>query len=127
MKFLSGFVVGILATILSLFVISFVHEQDATLTSGDSLAGLTMLPEKGSCIIKKEVEIFQTLRPNVALATSGTYPDEILALLVNYDGDVYYDSRKIKIPPGKCARQIGTYQYQTKAEVLKTVPAVLIE
>ncbi len=77
--------------------------------------------------MKNEVKIFQTLRPNVALATSGKYPDEILALLVNHDGDLYYDSRKIKIPPGKCARQIGTYQYETKAEVLKTVPAVAIE
>ena len=77
--------------------------------------------------MKNEVEIFQTLRPNVALAKSGKYPDEILALLVNYDGDLYYDSRKIQIPPDKCARQIGTYQYETKTEVLKTVPAVAIE
>lgn len=127
MKFLSGFIVGILTTILSLFLISVGHDQDATLTSGERLVGLTMFPEKGSCITKNQVEILQTLRPNVALATSGTYPDEMLVLLVNHDGDVYYDSRKIEIPPGKCARQIGTYQYETKAEVLKTVPAVLIE
>lgn len=127
MKFLSGFILGILATILSLFVISSGDDRNTTLTSGESLPGLTMLPEKGECIMKSQVKIFQTLRPNVALATSGEFPDEILALLVNHDGDLYYDSREIEIPADKCARQIGTYQYETKAEILKTVPAVTIE
>jgi len=127
MKFLSGFILGVLATILSLFVISSVQDTDDTLTSSGRLSGLTMLPEKGKCIIKNEMEIFQTLRPNVALAESGAIPDEVLVLLINYDGDVYYDSRKIKIPSGKCARQIGTYQYETKDNFRKTVPAVVIE
>jgi hypothetical protein len=127
MKFLSGFIVGVLATILLLFLISLEHDQDAALKSTDSLAGLTRLPEKGKCIIKSEVEIFQTLKPNVALARSRAHPDEVLALLVNFDGDVYYDGQRIKMPSGKCARQIGTYQYETKGEFLKTVPAVAIE
>ena len=127
MKFLCGFIVGVLVTILTLYVISVARNQDATLTSSDSLAGLTMLPEEGKCIVKSDVEIFQTLKPNVALAMSGANPDKMLILLINYDGDVYYDSKKIKVPSGKCARQIGTYQYETKDERLKTVPAVVIK
>lgn len=128
MKFLSGLIVGALATIVLLIVISSDNDQNATLKSGETLEGLTMLPEKGKCIMKKDkVKIFQTLKPNIALATSGTYQDEMLALLVNYDGEIYYDNLEITIPPDKCARQFGTYQYETKNEILKTVPAVVIE
>jgi hypothetical protein len=128
MKFLSGFIVGILATIFSLFVISSATNHDDALASGETLSGLTTLPSKGKCIMKGEkVKIFQTLRPNIALATSGNYQDEILALLVNYDGDIYYDNLEINMPKDKCARQFGTYQYETKDSILKTVPAVIIE
>jgi hypothetical protein len=127
MKFFGGFIAGILVTILTLFVIFAARNQNAVLTSSDSLAGLAMLPEEGKCIVKSDVEIFQTLKPNVALAMSGANPDKLLLLLINYDGDVYYDSKKIKVPLSKCARQIGTYQYETKGERLKTVPAVVIK
>lgn len=127
MKFFGGFIVGVLVTILTLFVISAARNQNAVLTSSDSLAGLTMFPEEGKCIVKSDVEIFQTLKPNVALAMSGATPDKVLLLLINYDGDVYYDSKKIKVPSGKCARQIGIYQYETNDERLKTVPAVVIK
>ena len=50
-----------------------------------------------------------------------------MVLLVNYDGQTYYDNQKIIIPANKCARQIGTYQYSTKNETIKTVPAVVID
>jgi len=140
--FLSGFVAGILATILALFLISKVMDTP----NDDGLLGLTIFPEKGECItteykktdydlnkglvttVVNEIEIFQVLAPNMALAWTGDYGNRIVVLLINYEGKTYYDDQKIKIPANKCARQIGTYQYTTRKDNFgKTVPAVVIE
>ena len=121
MKFLSGFIVGVITTILILFLIGI------GINSNDTLPGLTIFPEKGECITKYELEIFQTIKPNMALARFGEFPNETFVLLVNYENKYYYDGQKIQIPANMCARQIGIYQYRTKMKIQKTVPAVLIE
>ena len=93
-----------------------------------SLTGLTIFSEKGECIVTKgELEILQVLKPNMALAEVGKYPNRIMVLLINNDDKAYYDNQKISIPTNKCARQIGTYRYTTKSDFVKTVPAVVIE
>ena len=120
--FIGGFVAGILVTFLVLYLISGANQPK------DSLYGLTVFPEKGECITtKSKIEVFQVLQPNMALAETGKYPDEIMVLLINYDGKSYYDKQKIEIPANSCARQIGTYQYTTKIGIDKTVPAVIID
>ena len=121
--FFGGFVVGIIATILVAFLINVANKPN------DGLIGLTIFPEKGECITtKNEIEVFQVLEPNMALARTGNILDGIVVLLINYEGKTYYDEQKIKIPANKCARQIGTYQYTTKQDRFeKTVPAVVIE
>ena len=53
-------------------------------------------------------------------------PTGIVVLLINKDGKYYYDDQVIKIPAGKCARQVGVYTYPTKMEIEKTVPIVEI-
>jgi hypothetical protein len=140
--FAGGFVAGISATILTLYVISFANKPN------DGLLGLTIFPQKGDCIksVSKnkscEIDVFQVIAPDAALANIKYYSDEklyggktyrnydigndIVVLLVNYDDKAYYDAQKIDITK-KCARQIGTYQYKTKSEFEKTVPAVVIE
>ena len=40
------------------------------------------------------------------------------------NGKSYYDDQIIKIPSGKCVKQIGVYKYQTKDGFEKTVPIV---
>jgi hypothetical protein len=122
--FSSGFISGIIATILVAILINIANQPNG------GLVGLTVFPEKGECIkTKGQIEVFQVLKPNMALANTGDLlgVDGIVVLLVNYDGKSYYDDQKIKIPAGKCARQIGTYQYTAKNEVVKTVPVVIIE
>ena len=93
--FISGFVTGIVATILVAMLIANTNQAN----------------------------------DDFPLAWTGGlfYSDRILVLLINYDDKSYYDDQKIKIPSGKCARQIGTYRYTTKNEMVKTVPAVVIE
>ncbi len=122
--FISGFVTGIVATILVAVLISSTNQPN------DGFPGLTLFPEKGECITTSgEIEVMQVLAPNAALAWTGGlfYSDRILVLLINYDDKSYYDEQKIKIPSDKCARQIGTYRYTAKNEMVKTVPAVVIE
>lgn len=122
--FISGFVTGIVATILIAMLISIANQPN------DGFPGLTLFSEKGECITTSgEIEVMQVLAPNVALAWTGglLYSDRILILLINYDDKSYYDEQKIQIPSGKCARQIGTYRYTAKNEMIKTVPAVVVE
>ena len=122
--FISGVVTGIVATILFATLVSIANQPN------DGFPGLTLFSEKGECITTSgEIEVMQVLAPNVALAWTGEilYSDRILVLLINYDDKSYYDEQKIKIPSGKCVRQIGTYRYTAKNETIKTVPAVVIE
>jgi hypothetical protein len=122
--FISGFVTGIVTTILVAVLINAANQPN------DGFPGLTVFPEKGECISTYgELEVMQVLAPNAALAWSGNFSnsDRILVMLINYDDKTYYDEQKIKIPSGKCARQIGTYKYTARNEIVKTVPAVVIE
>ncbi len=121
MKFIGGFIAGVVATVIALVIIYVASEP------GETDPGLTLFPEKGACITKKELEIFQTIAPTMALAKFDEFPDATLVLLINYEDEYYYDKQRIKIPANKCARQIGIYQYDTKMEVQKTVPVVVIE
>lgn len=120
--FFGGFVAGIIVTFLVLYIIA------RTNRSNDEFTGLTMLSEKGECIkTEGEIEVFQVIKPNIALARTGDYSEGIFVLLINNEGKTYYDEQKITIPDNKCARQVGTYQYTTKNGMEKTVPAVVIE
>ncbi|MDR2912520.1 MAG: hypothetical protein LBV38_04370 [Alistipes sp.] len=122
--FFGGLVTGVVLTILVAFAINAANQPN------DGFPGLTVFPEKGECITTSgELEVMQVLAPDAALAYTGDfmYDDRMLVLLINNDGGSYYDEQKIKIPSGKCARQIGTYQYTARNEMVKTVPAVVIE
>jgi hypothetical protein len=140
--FIGGFVAGILTTIFAIYVYSIANKPN------DGLLGLTIFEEKGECITitsknkSSEIDIFQVIAPNAALATMKYYSDEklyggktyrnydigndLVVLLINYDDKTYYDDQKIDISK-KCARQIGVYQYETKIKFGKTVPVVVIE
>lgn len=117
--FIFGIITGIVLTIL-FATVSYV-------SSTSSNSGLNMFEEPGECLISRSsLKIFQVLEPTAALAmikddfSSGAY------LLVNNEGKSYYDDQVIKLPTGKCFKQIGTYQYPTKDDRLKTVPVVQI-
>ena len=123
--FFGGLVTGVVLTILVAVIINASNRPN-----DGGFPGLTIFPEKGECIVSKgELEVMQVIAPDAALAWTGDFldSDRILVLLTNSDGVSYYDDQKIKIPSGKCARQIGTYQYTARNEMMKTVPVVVIE
>ncbi len=135
--FISGFVAGILATIFAGYILTIANKPN-----DDGLIGLTIFEEKGDCLTStsksksSEIDIFQVIAPNAALANIKYYKDEtyrnydirndVVVLLINYDEKTYYDDQKIDVTKN-CLRQIGTYQYETKSKFGKTVPVVVIE
>ena len=60
MKYIAGFILGVITTILVLMLFS-------GSISDNTMTGLTMLPDKGGCISKRDLKIFQTINTNVAL------------------------------------------------------------
>lgn len=140
--FIGGVLVGILSTLLFVYVISIANKPN------DGLLGLTIFPKKGECITTNsknkscELVVLQVIAPNAALATIKYYSDEklygsktyrdydirndIVVFLMNDEGKTYYDDQKMEISK-KCVRQIGTYQYKNNIDFEKTVPAVVIE
>lgn len=51
---------------------------------------------------------------------------DLLVLIMNDNGEYYYDEQIIKVPKGKCMRQVGIYKYQAKSGIEKTVPIVML-
>lgn len=142
--FITGFVAGILATIFTTYLFT-----KANKPNDDGLLGLTVFEKKGECITttsknkSSEIEVFQVIAPDAALANIKYYTDkkmygdeiyrdydignDIVVLLINYDKKTYYDEQKINVS-NNCLRQIGTYQYETRRDNFgKTVPVVVIE
>lgn len=141
--FIGGFVAGVLLTILVGYVIVISNKP-----IDDGLIGLTVFSDKGECIKTSsnskstEIDILQVLEPNMALGKINNYTNkkryggdsyrdydfgnDVVVLLINYDGKTYYDDQKIDVT-NKCVRQIGIYQYTAKIGIEKTVPAVVIE
>ncbi len=142
--FIGGFVAGILTTILVVNIIA-----SASKPMDNGILGFTKFPKKGDCLTttsknkSSEIEIFQVIKPNMALGnlryyTEKKHPDgesyldydvenEVVILLLNNNGVTYYDDQKIEVSQ-KCVRQIGTFQYTTNNNQFdKTVPAVILE
>lgn len=100
----------------------------------DELHGLTLFKDSAQerIIMAKQVEIFQVIEPNKALAHTTIHPDEVfdpdelLVLIIGDENTSYYDDEKININENQYLKQIGTYQYITKSETQKTVPVVSI-
>lgn len=91
----------------------------------DGANGVTLFENPGECISADEFRVIQVLGWGDALATAGRFVSGTTVLFLAEDG-VYYDDQIIKIPHGKCAKQVGTFRYRTNADRSKTVPVVRI-
>ncbi len=83
---------------------------------------ITLFDKPGNCVSTSYFKVSQVLDSGMAIATEidmKYYPDYIMAhgvrvVFVNHEGDHFYDEQIIKIPNGKCARQIGVYKYYSR-------------
>ena len=124
--FFLGVISGIIVTFLFLYIIT---RDENTQNGEDNLIGLIKFEKEGDCIgNNKNLKILQVIKPNIALAEleNDNYESTIF-LIINNEGEYYYDNQKISIPKGKCTKQIGIYNYSTKIGLDKTVPAVIIK
>lgn len=122
-----------IAGMVTMFIIMILLGVAINSSNDNGYPGLTIFEEEGKCTGARQIQIMQTLEPNMALAHAKTQPNaiydpnEILILLLGDEKTNYYDDQKINIPKGMCAKQVGTYQYQSRELGIKTVPAVTIK
>ena len=121
------------AGMVTMFILMVLFGFAVNSSSNSGYPGLTIFEEEGKCTGARQIKIMQTLEPNMALAHAKTQPNaiydenEILVLLLGDENASYYDDQKINIPKGMCAKQVGTYQYESRELGMKTVPAVTIK
>ena len=113
--FLLGFFAGI--------VFTFVVTMIVTKVSNANDNGITMFEQPGKKVSGENFVVLQVVDDNYALAYDY---DGLVVLVMNDNGEYYYDNQTIYVPNGKCMRQVGVYKYQTKTEDWKTVPIVKI-
>lgn len=91
---------------------------------------MNLFENEGECISENSFEVFQVLDSGDALANeieekySTSLHTGLVVLFLHENGKSYYDDQIIKIPSGKCVKQIGVYKYPTKDGFEKTVPIV---
>lgn len=114
--FIAGFIVGVGCIML--------------LGLGASAAddGRTFFVEPEECIVSGgSLEVFQAIGNGTALVKrkNASY-DDLIMLLQAEENVEFYDDQVIKIPAGKCARQVGVYKYKNRMDMVNTVPIVKI-
>ena len=121
--FLAGFISGAVVLLGVLLLIAKGVENNSS-----QIQGLTLFEQPGEVMTANSYEVLQVVDGGNALANAesgrGNYFGMVVLFLADENTN-YYDDQIIKVPQGKCVRQIGTYQYPTK-NGYKTVPAVRI-
>lgn len=122
--FFLGMITGCVLTIAALFYVAKVNGA-----GGDS--GLTLYEQPVGTINSYSFEVLQVLPNGNALAYTedpdrrDSYTGPVVLLLAD-ESSHYYDEQIVKVPKGKSARQVGTYQYETNGGMHRTVPVVRI-
>ena len=122
--YLLGILTGVVLTIAGIMLFAYINNA----TSNE---GITYFEEPGKIAEDKDFRVFQVLDDNAALVNARS--DELfdsyhgkVYLIVNDEGEYYYDEQKITAPAGKVFRQVGIYRYPTKNEDIKTVPVIML-
>lgn len=136
--FLGGFICGAIL----LFIVG---KTTSLLT--DKPKDLVMFEKDGECFDTDKLVIFQALETGVALAQFGGLPDDeddrvgskflsnivrniagtTVLLLDEKNNKSFYDGEVVSIPKDMCAKQVGTYRYETQDATFITVPVVVIK
>lgn len=121
--YILGILTGIVVTFLTLMIIA--------KSSNANLNGMTFFDKPGQIMDYTSFKVMQTLGSNAALANGKNdeffdFYDGLTVLLYNENNETYYDDQIVTVPKGKCFRQVGVYKYQTRMDIGKTVPIVMI-
>lgn len=116
--FISGIVTGIILTMLIALLFVGKHSVDNR---------MKLFEKKGDCVSGDSFRVIHVLENGDALAIEATdlsYSTGITVLFHNDKDKAYYDDQIIRIPEGKCAKQIGIFKYESNWGMEKTVPIV---
>ncbi|MBJ2188191.1 MAG: hypothetical protein JFR41_06160 [Muribaculaceae bacterium] len=110
--------------------IRIVDGVDAPKTKAKGNSGITLFDKPGDCVSRKNFEIQTVLDSGDAIAleiretiSGHVLTSDLKVLILAKDGNTFYDNQIVKVPQGKCARQIGTYKYQQYGSI-KVIPIV---
>lgn len=124
--FVSGVVVG---AFIMLLVGGVVSSNSKEYSDNN---GIELFEKEGDCVSENSFKVFQVLDSGDALANEmgqgfeADIPTGLTVLFLKENGRSYYDDQLIRVPSGKCVKQIGTFRYSTKLDIEKTVPVVRI-
>lgn len=124
MKNILIFTAGIVTGVVLMIVISLVF------ASNFSHNDMNLFENEENVSAKTLLKFSQVLDSGDALANeieekySTSLHTGLVVLFLHENGKSYYDDQIIKIPSGKCVKQIGVYKYPTKDGFEKTVPIV---
>lgn len=143
MKKIWVFILGMLAGAVLAFVVLVViglSMQTPAASGGEEtnvlrsdLTGKTYSKGEGRVVSRNSFKVIQVLESGDALACEqelrpGGYSMStgLVVLFEEEDGRPYYDDQIIEVSRGQCVKQIGTYKYESRQEIEKTVPIVKV-
>ena len=98
--------------------------------SAEDNSGKTLFDKPGDCVSRKDFEVQEVLESGDAIAleireTIGGYifTSDLEVLILAQDGSNFYNKQVVKVPHGKCARQIGNYKYRKYGDT-KVIPII---
>ena len=116
--FLLGVITGVVLTIAAAAWLG---------TRSDNDHDRSFFDKPGEVMSMTSFKVLQVLDDGSALAqTYDKYAHDPTVLLMNKNGEVYYDDQIVKAPTGKCFRQMGTFKYTNNLGSRCTVPIVAI-
>ena len=127
MKKVLIFIAGIVTGAILMLVIAALIGNSSNGESSNN--GMTFFEKEGDCISENNFEVFQVLDSGDALANEIdelSISTGLMVLFLCDEGKSYYDDQFITVTEGKCAKQIVTFKYSTKAGFDKSVPIVSI-
>lgn len=99
----------------------------------DEKKQIVMFDTLGECVSKRNFQVEKVLKSGDAIAREvdefiGGFASttELEVLVLDKGENHFYDKQILKIPEGKCARQIGTYRYGY-GSLEKVIPVVAFE
>lgn len=112
-----GIITGVILTFAFAFCVN--------LSNNSGIIGLEMFEDPGDYMEYSQFEVFQVVESGCALAHADDSFGAIIFIIPN-EKQQFYDDQKIVLKNDQCAQHVGTYKYNTKGGIEKTVPAVKI-
>lgn len=106
MKYLLTYLGGVIFVFAVLFIFSIGDSEERFKED------LTMLEKLQTTIDTKTLEVTEVLDNGSAIAHGDDFRTEVLILAK--DSSAFFDHQKIKVPNGKCIKQIGTFKQYGK-------------